>query len=113
MSGSSPRAEVYSPAIGNWSAVAAPPTARRYPTAVLLPSGQVLVAGGADSGALASAETYSPVTNTWAAAPAMGSARWAGTLSLLQNGMVLAAGGSPTFAKTAAPVGSAEIYSAQ
>jgi hypothetical protein len=106
-----PRAEVYAPATGTWSAMAPPAAARRSPAAVLLPSGQVLVAGGADSGALSSAETYNPATNTWSAAPAMGSARWQHTLTLLQNGLVLVTGGSATLAKSAAPTGSAEVYS--
>lgn len=106
----SPRAEVYAPATGTWSPAAAPSAARRFPAAVLLPSGQVLVTGGADSGALASAETYNPATNTWSGAPAMGSPRWEHTLTLLQSGQVLVAGGSPTFGRNPAPTGSAEIY---
>jgi Galactose oxidase, central domain/Kelch motif len=105
-----PRAEVFAPAAGTWSPVAPPSAVRRYPAALLLPSGQVLVAGGADSSALASAELYNPVTNTWSATPNMGSARWEHTLSLLQNSQVLAAGGSASFSKTAAPTAAAEIY---
>jgi Galactose oxidase, central domain/Kelch motif len=105
------RAELYAPATGTWSPAAAPSAARRFPAAVLLPSGQVLVTGGADSGALASAETYNPATNTWSGAPAMGSARWEHTVTLLQNGQVLVAGGSAAFGRNPAPTGSAEIYS--
>jgi hypothetical protein len=107
----SPRAEVFAPALGTWSPVAAPSAARRFPVAVLLPSGQVLVAGGADTSALSSAEVYSPVTNTWLATPGMGTARWEHTLTLLQNGQVLAVGGSATFNRSAAPAASAEIFS--
>jgi hypothetical protein len=106
----SPRAEVFAPALGTWSAAAAPSAVRHAPAAVLLPSGQVLVAGGADSAALSSAEVYNPTTNTWSAATAMSTARWELTLTLLQNGQVLAAGGSPTFGRSGAPTGSAEIF---
>jgi hypothetical protein len=41
----------------------------------------------------------------------MGTARWQHTLTLLQNGQVLVTGGSATLAKSAAPTGSAEVYS--
>jgi hypothetical protein len=106
-----PRAEVYAPALGTWSAVAAPAAARRFSAAVLLPSGQVLVAGGSDSAALSSAEVYNAATNTWAAAAGMSTARWELTLTLLQNGQVLATGGSGGVGRTAPPTGSAEIFS--
>jgi hypothetical protein len=109
--GGSPRAEVFAPALGTWSPVAGPSAARRFPVAVLLPSGQVLVAGGADTAALSSAEVYNPATNTWSATPGMSTARWEHTLTLLQNGQVLAVGGSGTFNRSAAPTASAEIYS--
>ena len=49
-------------------------TARVVHTATLLPSGKVLVAGGANSNdALSSAEFYDPVTGTWTATGDMGS----------------------------------------
>src|SRR5665811_339023 len=52
-----------------WSAAGSLATARIYHTATLLPSGQVLVAGGNNvSSVLASAERYDPATNTWSAA---------------------------------------------
>src|SRR5450759_4572156 len=52
-----------------WSAAGNLTTARYLHTATLLPSGQVLVAGGSsNSGLLASAELYDAATNTWSAA---------------------------------------------
>jgi hypothetical protein len=70
-------------------------TARAAHTATLLPSGQVLVTGGYDSGgnALASAELYDPVTNTWGAAGPLATARLGHTATLLPSGQVLVAGG--------------------
>ena len=78
-----------------WSAAGSLITARNAHTATLLPSGQVLVAGGADTGgnALASAELYDPATNTWSAAGSLTTARNAHTATLLPSGQVLVAGG--------------------
>ena len=55
-------AELYDPATNTWSAAGSLITARYSHTATRLPSGQVLVAGGRDTGnnALASAELYTP-----------------------------------------------------
>ena len=51
-------------------------TARHGQTATLLPSGKVLVAGGANSsGTLSSAEFYDPATGTWTATGNLGTAR--------------------------------------
>jgi N-acetylneuraminic acid mutarotase len=78
-----------------WSAAGSLTTARDGHTATLLPSGQVLVAGGADTGgnALASAERYDPATNTWSAAASLTTARKYHTATRLPSGQVLVAGG--------------------
>lgn len=70
-------------------------TARYRHTGVLLPSGQVLVAGGVDASAnaLSSAELYNPVTGTWTVTGSMADTRQAHTATLLPNGEVLVAGG--------------------
>lgn len=76
-------------------------TAREDPTATLLISGKVLIAGGyrhsAHSGqgnALSSTELYDPATNSFADGPAMNTARYGSTATLLASGKVLIAGGN-------------------
>lgn len=111
---------------GNVSAVSQPfavngfcPTAKALSTpralhsAVTLPNGSVLIAGGANAFALPtnSAELYSPVTNAFTSAGVMNSARWAGTGTLLNDGTVLLTGGVNSPSSTASSVtNSAEIY---
>ena len=71
-------------------------TARYFHTATLLPSGEVLVAGGNDvnGSPLASAELYNPATGTWSITGSMATGRGEGsTATLLPNGEVLVAGG--------------------
>ena len=80
---------------GSWSAAGSLATARDRHTATLLPSGNVLVAGGENtSGILASAEIYNPGTNSWSAAGSLATARFFHTATLLPNGLVLVTGGA-------------------
>jgi hypothetical protein len=81
-----------------WTITGSMNNAREDHTAtLLLPNGQVLVAGGFGSaGFLASAELYNPATGTWAATRSMTDARFFHTATLLQNGEVLVAGGQGT-----------------
>lgn len=82
-------------------------TARYNHSAVLLPNGQVLVAGGSSgSTILKSAELYDPVKNTWTATADMNTARSGQAAILLQNNKVLVAGGFDGKASLA----TAEIY---
>jgi len=82
-------------------------TARSNHSAVLLPNGLVLVAGGASgSTTLKSAELYDPVKNTWTATADMSTARSGHIAILLQNNKVLVAGGFDGKAALA----TAEIY---
>jgi amino acid transporter len=79
--------------------------------ATLLPSGQVLVAGGNGTcvpfscPALSSAELYNPAAGLWAPTGSMTIARTDHTATLLPNGQVLVAGG--TFSGGGSP---AELY---
>jgi hypothetical protein len=105
--------ELYDPASDSWSQTANMRLARWYHTATLLPSGKVLVAGGAHVDALASAELYDPDSNTWSDAANLNFARLQHTATLLGNGKVLVAGGAqnigdPFFSGPA--VSSAELY---
>jgi len=73
-------------------------TARQGHTAIVLPSGKVLVAGGHDgAGYTASAEVFDAAGNAGAgiftATAPMGAARWSHTAILLPSGKVLVAGG--------------------
>jgi hypothetical protein len=73
--------------------------ARYNHTATLLPSGEVLVAGGEGGTAaaltwLASAELYNPKTGKWTLTGSMSVGRTDFTATLLANGEVLVAGGT-------------------
>lgn len=69
--------------------------ARSGHTATLLPSGDVLIAGGMNGNDkyFANCEIYSPVANRFTAAPSMSATRVGHTATLLANGKVLIAGG--------------------
>ncbi len=89
-------------------------TVREDATATLLPSGQVLIAGGLNNGTggqgnpTSSAELYNPSTNTFDATSSPATARFGATATLLPDGQVLIAGGVAAFAGT--PLSSAELY---
>jgi len=71
--------------------------ARYNHTATLLPSGEVLVAGGIppnSANSLASAELYNPKTGEWTLTGSTTAVRTDFTATLLQNGEVLVAGGT-------------------
>ena len=65
-------------------------TARANYAAAMLPSGQVLVAGG---NGVSGAELYSPTTGAFTSTGSMHSSRQYPTATLLPNGLVLVAGG--------------------
>ena len=96
---------------GTWTATGPMPSVRGGHAAVLLPNGQVLVAGGTDysghDGAfVTSAALYDPSNNTWSPTGSMATPRGGYTLTLLGNGKVLAAGG----ANWSGTLASAELY---
>ena len=82
-----------------WTTVGGMATARLLRTATLLPSGKLLIAGGADantSSAVASAELVDPATGTFSPTGSMATARFGHTAVLLSSGKVLVAGGART-----------------
>ena len=107
-------AEIYNPVSGTWTVTGSMKTARAEFVAVLLPSKQVLVAGGCTSynanGCVAvttAAELYNPATGIWSSTGAMRAARMAMTGTVLMTGKALIAGGQ-TAASDA--LGSSELY---
>src|SRR5436190_11612221 len=91
----------------SWVTTGSLATARASHTATLLPSGQVLVAGGrGNRGYLSSAELYDPATGSWSSTGSLGSARYAHTATLLPSGKVLVAGGQDS---SGSPLSSAEL----
>jgi N-acetylneuraminic acid mutarotase len=117
MSSSSPSdaqssGEVYDPATNAWTPMANTMSAARglVPVSARLPSGKVLVAGGADASAnpLASADIYDPASNTFTPAAPMSDARAFASAILLPSGKVLVVGGQDV--NGGAPTATAEVY---
>jgi hypothetical protein len=102
-------AELYDPAGGQWGITGSMNAGRYYHSATLLPSGQVLVAGGAplDGDPVASAELYEPETGQWSTTGSMLAGRALHAATLLQGGWVLAAGG---YGFEVGTLDSAELY---
>jgi hypothetical protein len=89
--------------------------ARSAPTATLLPSGKVLIAGGfhyennyPTRFFVMSAELYDPASGTWSATGSLGTGRCGHTATLLPNGKVLLAGGQTD--SSIPTTNSAELY---
>ncbi|HYB86861.1 MAG TPA: kelch repeat-containing protein, partial [Streptosporangiaceae bacterium] len=100
-----PFAELYDPATGQWSNASnglglcnSNMECRSNSTATLLPTGNVLLAGGevgliSNPQTTASAMLYDPATNAWTGTGSMTTARERQTATLLPDGQVLMAGG--------------------
>jgi WD40 repeat protein len=112
--------ELFDPATGNWSEAGSLAAERYSHTATLLPTGDVLVAGGQDQQNhyphltyedLGIAESYDPSARTWARTGSLLSARSGHTATLLPDGRVLIAGGGVVGAGyTTIVLDSAELY---
>jgi N-acetylneuraminic acid mutarotase len=101
--------EIYHPDTKTWTTTTGSMVTGRYQhTAVRLPDGKVLVAGGIQFSGLASSEIYNPATQTWTATTgAMATARFDHTATLLNDGTVLVAGGASVGSQALA---TCEIY---
>lgn len=84
-------AEIYDPAIGEWSEAPNMSVGHTRHTATLLGDGRVLVTGGA--GKVAEAEIFDPATNIWEPAGTMSRWRAHHTATGLSDGRALITGG--------------------
>ena len=89
--------ELYDPLTNTWTIGPGLVTSRSRHTAMLLPNGKVLVAGGYPFGSnvgFAGMELYDPATNAWTAGGGLLAARAQHTATLLPDGRVLLMGGN-------------------
>lgn len=119
-------AALYDPGTGRFEETAPLGAARSHFQAVLLRSGEVLVAGGGSASShqscggvpncgpiadpLSSVERFDPKTGSWRGAAPMHDARYSFSLTLLADGRVLAVGGVGVPRGALSGLKSAEIY---
>ena len=108
--------ELFDPAKGVWTLGAPMSVPRARHTATLLPTGDVLVAGGGttfhgDVGKVTSnVEIYTPRTNSWRAVAPMSIPRYTHEAALLADGRVLVAGGWSAMTSDDVSKASTEIF---
>ncbi|AFE06212.1 hypothetical protein COCOR_05139 [Corallococcus coralloides DSM 2259] len=104
-------AELYDAATHRWIATGSLTVPRHLSGASLLPSGQVLVAGGEGTtgSPIATAELYTPASGTWKATGSMAVPRRYHTQTVLPSGQVLVTGGR-TVAGSSSWTRTAEVF---
>lgn len=94
-------AESYDPGTGTWAPTAPSLYEHAGSTATLLPSGKVLVVGGAGTPATgpssSKVELFDPATGAWTPGPSLNTGRQQHVATLLRNGQVLVSGGIAGF----------------
>lgn len=101
-------AEIYHPVTGAWVPTNSMTVPRSGHTAIVMPNGKVLVAGGRDlTSALATAEVFDPTTETWSSVGPMANARSGHDVIEAWNWAPLVAGGAAGGASTLA---SSEVF---
>ncbi len=111
--GAQASADVYNPNTGTWVRVGALNAARGAHSATLLPSGEVLIAGGNNGnylGDLYSAEVFEPTMQRWIAGPTMNDSHSLHTATLLPDGRVLVAAGFRASAEIYVPTGGLRLF---
>jgi N-acetylneuraminic acid mutarotase len=105
--GATKACEIFYPRTGTWVPTSPMISSRNYHSAVLLPDGNVLVAGGFDANGnyLSSAEIFISTAHRWVQIASMNNARAQHSMTLLQNGTVVVVGGVNT-----GILGSVEAY---
>ena len=110
-----PIGQVYRPRLGLWTFTARMLGPRDAHTATLLPTGEVLAAGGSSTAdpktPLATSELFDPRTGTWRGAGRMAHGRVGHTATPLLTGEVLVAGGLGDCLSFCRQLSAAEIYS--
>ena len=90
-------AELFDPVTNTWTFAGNLLQARGEHSATLLPSGEVLIAGGTAGRPLATVEAFSPATNTWRSVAPLSTSRLRHTATLQGDGTVLVVGGTFDF----------------
>jgi N-acetylneuraminic acid mutarotase len=98
-----------------WTNTGSLNTARENHTATLLPTGKVLVTGGANNNSgvyvfPSSAELYDPASGSWTTSGSLNTPRENHTATLLSNGKVLVVAGTRFTAGSWVDLSSAELY---